>query len=293
MKNTTYIFSYRFTCLTVLLGITTILSVLAQGEKQRVYFDCQHFTSVEGNRLVATAKARLGEDRKIIPVEGLEISFYYMSDTAEQLLGTSATNSEGKATFGLDKALSLVPDEDGEISFSAQFDGNDELRKASTEVSYIPVFLELSFTLIDSVKTVMAKAYKQGEEGILWLDEDVDVNFYVPGSFSLLKIGQRSFSEGEASVPFPVTLPGDSTGNLTVLAKIERNEEYGIVETSGMIDWAAPRMYDLPAKRRGLGDTDAPLWMVYTLIVLLSAVWFHYMYVFFVIYVIKRKGETV
>ena len=41
-------------------------------------------------------------------------------------------------------------------------------------------------------------------------------------------------------------------------------------------------------KRRGLGDTDAPLWMVYTLIVLLSVVWFHYLYVFFIMYKINR-----
>jgi hypothetical protein len=145
--------------------------------------------------------------------------------------------------------------------------------------------------MIDSIKTIVARAYRPGEgEEVEWLD-DVKVNFYVPGSFSLLKIGERSFSDGEASVAFPVTLPGDSIGNLTVLAKIEQNEEYGIVEASGRIDWGAPRSYEPPEKRRGLGDTDAPLWMVYTLLVLLSAVWFHYLYVFFVIYLIKRKGQ--
>jgi hypothetical protein len=293
MKNTAYLINYRKPCLLLLLSIIMALSAFAQGEKQRVYFDCQHFTTGDGNKLVATTKARLGEDRKIIPVSGLEISFYLIADTLEQSIGTAVTNEEGKATMTVKENIGLVPGEKGEITFSARFDGNDELRKASTEVSYIPVSLELNFAMIDSVKTVVARAYRQGDEGKEWLDEDVEINFYVPGSFSLLKIGERTFSEGEASVPFPVTLPGDSTGNLTLIAKIERNEEFGIVEIAGIKDWGTPNVYEPPDKRRGLGDTDAPLWMVYTLIVLLSAVWFHYLYVFFVIYVIKRKGEAV
>jgi hypothetical protein len=53
-------------------------------------------------------------------------------------------------------------------------------------------------------------------------------------------------------------------------------------------DWGLARPPVIVKKRRGLGDTDAPLWMVYTLIVLLSIVWFHYLYVFYVMIKIKK-----
>ena len=43
--------------------------------------------------------------------------------------------------------------------------------------------------------------------------------------------------------------------------------------------------------KRGLGDTDAPLWMVYTLITLLSLVWFHYMYIIITVFRIRWLGK--
>jgi hypothetical protein len=46
-----------------------------------------------------------------------------------------------------------------------------------------------------------------------------------------------------------------------------------------------------PKQKRGLGDTDAPLWMVYTLLVLLSGVWFHVIYVLGLVIRINIKGK--
>jgi len=62
---------------------------------------------------------------------------------------------------------------------------------------------------------------------------------------------------------------------------------YGNVESRGDINWGIPVPIKAE-KHRGLGDTDAPLWMVYTLITLLSIVWFTYVYVIFLILKIKR-----
>jgi hypothetical protein len=74
------------------------------------------------------------------------------------------------------------------------------------------------------------------------------------------------------------------------VAKVEDNEIYGNVEVSGTINWGKP----LPPEniiKRGLGDTNAPLWMVYTLIVLLSLVWFHYLYIIFNVFRIRYLGK--
>jgi hypothetical protein len=79
-------------------------------------------------------------------------------------------------------------------------------------------------------------------------------------------------------------------GYLTVVAKIEDNETYGNVEASGRINWGKP-LPPVKVEHRGLGDTDAPLWMVYTLIVLLSLVWFHYLYVIITVIRIRYLGK--
>ena len=69
------------------------------------------------------------------------------------------------------------------------------------------------------------------------------------------------------------------------LADIEARRSLATKE-NGKINWGIPVPL-AEEKRRGLGDTDAPLWMVYTLIILLSAVWFHYLYVIYMIIKIK------
>jgi hypothetical protein len=85
-------------------------------------------------------------------------------------------------------------------------------------------------------------------------------------------------------------MPGDTSGELTIVVKIEENRTYGTIESIGKMNWAI-QLEPTKEKQRGLGDTDAPLWMVYTLIFLLSAVWFHYFYVIFLIIKIKLANR--
>jgi hypothetical protein len=150
--------------------------------------------------------------------------------------------------------------------------------------------MEMSFSLKDSVKSVNCKVMETGSDGKLTPVNDVKVVFYVPRTFTLLKIGESSLANGEASADFPVTLPGDTAGFLTVVAKIEDNETYGNLEAGNKINWAKHLVVENPI-HRGLGDTNAPLWMVYTLIVLLSLVWFHYLYVVITVFRIRHIGK--
>ena len=150
--------------------------------------------------------------------------------------------------------------------------------------------MELTFSRKDTSKQVICKVWEKGKDGNQVPVNDLKIQFYVPRTFSLLKVGEGTLSDGSATIDFPVTLPGDSLGGLTVVAKIEDNETYGNIEASGKINWGKPLLLEKPVKR-GLGDTNAPLWMVYTLIVLLSLVWFHYMYVVFTVFRIRYLGK--
>ncbi len=123
--------------------------------------------------------------------------------------------------------------------------------------------------------------------------EGTDIMIYIKGTFSLFNIGQKESDEnGIVKIEFPVDMPGDSAGVLTIIVKIEEHDDYGTLEASGEINWGKPLPLDVE-KHRGLGDTDAPLWMVYTLIILLSAVWFHYLYVIFMIVKIKLEEKNI
>ncbi len=125
-----------------------------------------------------------------------------------------------------------------------------------------------------------------------------DVN--IVGVIADVTITQEYKNEGEFALEAIYTFPASSNaavyamemtiGNRKIVAKIEENDDYGTVASNGKINWGKPIQPNLE-KHRGLGDTDAPLWMVYTLIILLSVVWFHYFYVIYQIIRIKMEEK--
>ena len=89
---------------------------------------------------------------------------------------------------------------------------------------------------------------------------------------------------------FPTSIIGDSLGNVLVISRLEDHYDYGNVEVSGEIKWAIPKKL-LTAERpvRELWTPIAPLWMIITLIIMLSGVWGHYIYAIIQLIKIRRS----
>ena len=69
------------------------------------------------------------------------------------------------------------------------------------------------------------------------------MHVYVKKSFGLLPIEGDNLTtdeNGEATVNFPADLPGDASGNVTVIAKVEDNDELGNLETAKSVKWGSP-----------------------------------------------------
>lgn len=278
----------------VMLFMTVHITGFSQDneEKHRTYIGLEFEKKGDEISLRASLTARIEGERGRKKISDVEISFYYKSDTSDILLGTADTNEDGIAVYRLEYSSEIPVNADGAYLFSAAFSGNNEFTDVSRDIEIKPIVLELDFVEIDSVKNIAVKAYSIGIAGDKTSIEE-DVLLYVPRQFSMLRIGKVELLNGEGMINFPVTLPGDSIGNLQIIARIEESNDFGTVEVASVKNWGKPRPPVIIEKRRGLGDTDAPLWMVYTLIVLMSAVWFHYCYLLFILYSIKRKGKTV
>ncbi|MCK5102284.1 MAG: hypothetical protein KAR17_05700, partial [Cyclobacteriaceae bacterium] len=242
-------------------------------------------------KLMTTLTARIKGERGRKKIADAEIKFYNVSDTSDIFLGKATTDTDGVAILEISKDQNILPNSDGEFMYNTLFEGNEAYRDISKSITLKEVNIDVSFIEIDSVKNIVASAYQIDASGEK-IPVEEDVIFYVPRQFSMLKIGEAELQDGNAMIEFPITLPGDSIGNLQIIARIEESRDYGNVEAVGIKDWGKPRPPVIVETRRGLGDTDAPLWMVYTLIILLSAVWFHYMYILYVLFVIKRKGKS-
>lgn len=281
----------RLIFLFLLLTSFTNIQVQAQNQKKKTtrlsvdYF--KDFDLVE--KLVATMRVR--EDR-YEPLTDVIINFYNINDTSRVLLESIRTNMDGKAIFIIDGKAKIVKDTSGALNFEVEYEGNTEISSSSKGISLRQANLSISFVKIDTIKSIEVTVSEQGLEGAAIPIEDINVSFYIKGTFSLYNIGKGKTNEkGVINVGFPDYMPGDTAGVMTIVAKVEDDRAYGNIEVRDQINWGIPVPLS-EVERRGLGDTDAPLWMVYTLIILLSAVWFHYLYVIFLIIRIKlaRNG---
>jgi molybdopterin-containing oxidoreductase family membrane subunit len=270
----------------ILTGVGSVFSQDSEPAATRLKLD---YFYKSGSR-VLQAKVMKKTDNKYKPFEGAEVTFVYSPDKEKRELGKSVTDEKGIAFTELPDDLFAGGGEKGIFSFAASYAGDKMTASSEGSASVKNASMEMSFSLKDSVKSVNCKVMETGSDGKLTPVNDIKVAFYVPRTFTLLKIGESSLVNGEASADFPVTLPGDTAGFLTVVAKIEDNETYGNLEAGNKINWAKHLVVENPI-HRGLGDTNAPLWMVYTLIVLLSLVWFHYLYVVITVFRIRHIGK--
>ncbi len=266
----------------------TGLTVFASQDESKVSPDF-YFSCVQNDEeFILKTRLSYWTGERDVFINGAMVVFYNMAGEDTRQLEAVPTNMDGEAVFQIKKGSDRLISLGDNYTFRALFKGNHLYEKSEDMVEVRPLNMRLEFIEIDSVKTILAEAFELDKEGNPIPLEETDVYFYVPRSFSLLPVGEEWFEEGRAQLNFPTSLPGDSIGNLTIIARIEDHELYGNVEAVALKDWglAMPRV--VIEKRRGLGDTDAPLWMVYTLIVLLSVVWFHYLYVFYLMIKIKK-----
>jgi len=222
-----------------------------------------------------------------------EVAFYTVSDTGNILLGNAKTTKDGRAILKLEKGINFPKDEEAYISLLAIFEGNDQYGYSEAELTIKDARIELGFSIEDDVKMIDYSGYVIGIDGEEIPLADDDIYLYVPRMFNLMKIEDGWLEEdGKGSSEFPLTLIGDSLGNITVVARIEEHYDYGDLIASADIDWAIPKdITDSHDEMRELWTPIAPLWMIITLIIMLSGVWGHYFYAIIQLYMIKKSSK--
>lgn len=225
----------------IMLFMTFLCLTVSAQEKLKASITLNYYKNSDNTKtLKATVSSK--KEKKFISINNATIHFYNKS--IENNLGDIQTNKDGEAFLDIPNKKELI-DSLGNFIFIAKFTGDDTYNSAEEEITIKDTRLELSLSVIDSVKTisVTANEISDGKEIPL---EGVDVTFYVKRLFGNLKIGDGSVEKGESSIEFPYNdLPGDSLGNITVCVKIEDNDTYGNVEKKESITWGVPVHYSI------------------------------------------------
>jgi hypothetical protein len=156
--------------------------------------------------------------------------------------------------------------------------------------------LTVSFLGKDSTRQVMAAITKPDGTGKDTAVKGVEVHFYIYRSFGLLPIeGDNTTTDenGEATADFPSDIPGDKSGNVTVIARVEDDEQLGNIETKKNIQWGIPVNKQQTAQPRALWSSanNAPWLLVITVTGMVGVVWGIIVYIIFQLVAIKRASR--
>ncbi len=257
--------------------------------KSRMYLTYNKLT--DGTK-VLTAKLFTKDGKTFTPIINAPVYFSVENDTSTLELGNISADKEGFAVLYLSKDYQLPGNLGSSYVFQAEYSGNDKYTPVEDEVEIKDLLLDIKLTEKDSLNKIEISANEYSSEDTLVPAVDIEIYGYVKRLYSLLEIGvEYSDDLGMASIEFPGDLPGDSTGNVTVIIKVEDSDKYGNVEKIENINWGIPVSYRQTETPRSLWADEAPLWMIIAVIVILAGAWFNFFLAIFKIYQVKKLGR--
>ncbi|MBL4561874.1 MAG: hypothetical protein JKX79_12915, partial [Labilibaculum sp.] len=264
---------FKFSVIAILIGLFTQTNIIAQDNEVKNFKMLYKFSTTkqaDNTRLLEVSFiARHKKNRKNkVPVFEAKINFYNISGEENILLGTVKTDKKGFARLILPKNQSYAKDIDGYINLKAVFEKTEAIKSYKKSVAIKDLILDLSLKEIDSVKTVILKAYTLDSLKTKIPVIEADVIFSIGGMISNMPIEEATIEDGEYKFEFPTNIPGDVNGDIDVFVSIEDHDDFGNVIQKKNVHWGTFNK-QLKNDSNTLWSVAAPIWMYIVLSILL------------------------
>ncbi len=228
-----------------------------------------------------------------IPIFEADIHFFNVLNDEETLLGIAKTSEKGIAQFIVPSTQKYLLDDEGYINLVARFEETDGLSGKEKDIAVKDVNLELDLVEIDSVKTVLVKAFTIDSLNIKTPLEDTDIVISVKGMLSSMPIEEGTIENGEFEFEFPTNIQGDTNGEVTVISFIDDNDDFGTIIQEKSAIWGVHKIDKIVVEKNTLWSEAAPLWMYIVLTILLVGVWANYIYSIIMLWKIKKTSSII
>ncbi len=233
-----------------------------------------------------------GKGKSISGVQNSEVIVSTVAADSTLELATLITDSQGETALYVEPDYSFPKNEEGYVVINVNYNGNDSLRASKRKIEFLDLNLEVSLNIIDSVKYVEVEAFELDNEGNKLPIEEIDVNMGVKRLYNTLFLEEaETDEEGIASMEFPDNIPGDSSGMITVVVKLDEHDDYGTITKTADIDWGTAVDYSIASNDRSLFGDSAPLWMIISVAVILFGAWFNFLLAVYKVYQIKKLAN--
>lgn len=303
MNKRTSTKSISFSTLLLIFSILLIIpgrQVWAQQEEQtapekksaRLSLDYLNINN-DGPRLIATVKTK-GE-RSYENVPEVSVDFYFKYKDQDNKLGTVITNEKGEATLILPETLRKTLDTLNQFTYLAAIENSEEFDDEEVEAAVWRSHITLELEEQDSTKVVRFSISEPDSLGELTGVEEVEATFYVQRLFGLLPISEvleTTDEEGYLEVEFPNNIPGDSNGEVVIVAKVDDHERFGYLEIRKSTNWGLAQKINPDELARELWSSraNAPIYLIIVVNLMILGVWGMIGYIISQIFKIRRIG---
>ena len=282
----------KYSVLTCLFFISIMGISQAQIEKNKLILGLSYFN--DNNRLQylkVNTKAKI--NGKFKQVSGIPVSFYIGSENAANFLGRCTTDNHGLAALPIPAAARDTWNKSPSKTFLVVSDSTQLYSAVTTSFDLTKARIKLD-TAED--KKIVATLFEQ--KGSDWLPvKGVDLKIAVKRLDGNLNVNESPIfttdSTGAVNTDFKLlNLPGDSAGNLVLIASVEDNDIYGNITTEKTVPWGTPTKYISNYDNRSLFARAGrpPLWLLWLASTITLSVWSIIFYLFFQIWKLKKLG---
>ncbi len=283
---------FKNTSLIFVLVVLTSGHSFAQAEKNKLILGLVYYN--DNNRiqyLKANTKAKI--DGKFTPVGSIPVKFYISSESPDHLLGTAQTDENGQVTLFIPPVGKDEWSKSPKQSFLAVTDSSNMYDAVTTSIDLIKAKIKL-----DTGEDKKITATLMEQKGSGWSPvKGVDMKIAVKRLDGDLNVDETPVfttdSLGVASTDFKlVKLPGDTAGNLVLIAKVEDNDIYGNMTTERTVPWGTVTKYVSDYNKRSLFARAhrPPFWLLWMASGITLTVWLVMFYLFFQIRKLKKLG---
>jgi len=283
---------FIYSTLTVAFVLLASGVCLAQAEKNKLILGLGYFN--ENNQiqfLKAGAKAKI--NNRYTPVGGIHLSFYINSENPSHFLGKAITDDKGQAVLMMLPAAKDEWNKSPKQTFMAVSDSSDLYNGTNASIDLTKARIKID-TSAD--KKIVATLLEQKDSS--WVPvPKVDLKIAVKRLGGDLNVSETptyttdSLGIVEAEYKY-LNLPGDSAGNLILIASVEDNDVYGNLTSEKSVPWGTASKYVSTYDTRSLFARRgwSPLWLEWMAYSITAAVWIILFYLFIQIRKLKKLG---
>lgn len=231
-----------------------------------------------------------GRGRNMMNVGNAAVTLFTFEGDSSIEIANLETDENGELILYVEAGYQFPKNDEGISRVEVRYDGNDSLRSSSREVEFADLVLEISTEIVDSVKYLNLTATEMRTDTMMSV-QDLRLKVGVKRLTSNLYLGEiKTDEEGKGVFEFPDDIPGDDTGMITLVVKLEDSDRYGTVTKTSEAQWGIPVDYKVSSNGRSLYGDSAPIWMISSVAVILIGAWAHFLWSVLLVFRIKKEA---